>query len=353
MATARPSQLVHRKLGSRFSASASYPYMTTDLSTTTRPLGNSDLKITPIGFGAWAIGGGDWEYAWGAQDDADSIAAIHRALELGINWIDTAAVYGLGHSEEVVARALASWSGPRPYVFTKCSMRWNVQERKIYRSLKAASLREELEQSLRRLKVDVIDLYQIHWPEPADEIEEGWQTLMRFKEEGKIRYAGVSNFDIPQMARIRKFGEITSLQPPYSLLRRDTETDLLPYCQRQDIGVLVYSPMASGLLTGKMSAERVAKMPADDFRKKSANFNGAKLERNLKLVEVLREIGKQHEKSPGEVAIAWTLREEAVTAAIVGARNASQVDGIIGAATFRLSKQEIANLEDFLKQNPA
>jgi aryl-alcohol dehydrogenase-like predicted oxidoreductase len=327
--------------------------MTNDLSSTTRRLGNSDLEITPIGFGAWAIGGGDWEYAWGPQDDADSIAAIHRALELGVNWIDTAAIYGLGHSEEVVARALSSWTGPRPLVFTKCSMRWDLKTRKIYRSLKADSLRDELEQSLRRLQVDVIDLYQIHWPEPENEIEEGWQTLMRFKEEGKIRYAGVSNFSVPQLASIRKFGEITSLQPPYSLLRRDTETDLLPYCERQDIGVIVYSPMASGLLTGKMSAERVAKMPDDDFRKKSANFNGAKLQRNLKLVEQLRDIGKPHGKSPGEVAIAWSLRESAVTAAIVGARNAKQVDGIIGAATFRLSKEEIAKLEDWQKQNPA
>ncbi len=322
----------------------------------TRTLGNSDLHITAIGFGAWAIGGGDWQFGWGAQEDSDSIGAIHRALELGVNWIDTAAVYGLGHSEEVVARALKEWSGPQPLVFTKCSMRWGNEgsdDRKIYRSLKKNDLREELEGSLRRLGRETIDLYQIHWPEPQGEIEEGWAALQEFKREGKIRYAGISNFSVKQMERIRPLGEITSLQPPYSLVRPETERELLPYCEQHNIGVIAYSPMASGLLTGKMTKERVAAMPEDDFRKKSPRFMGAALERNLKLAALLGEIGKPHGRSAGEAAIAWTLRQPAVTAAIVGARNAKQVEGVIGAATFRLDEGELKRLEEFLKENPA
>jgi aryl-alcohol dehydrogenase-like predicted oxidoreductase len=321
----------------------------------TRPLGNSDLNITAIGFGAWAIGGGDWQFGWGAQEDDDSIAAIHRALELGINWIDTAAVYGLGHSEEVVARALADWSGPQPLVFTKCSMRWGREgshDRKIYRSLNRTSLREELEGSLRRLKRDTIDLYQIHWADPDPEIEEGWETLQEFKREGKIRYAGVSNFSVAQLERIRPLGQITSLQPPYSLVRPETERELLPYCEQHNVGVIAYSPMASGLLTGKMTRERVEKMPEDDFRKNSPRFQGAALDRNLRLAAFLGELGKPHGRSAGEVAIAWTLRKPAVTAAIVGARDARQVDGIIGAATFRLNDSELKQLDDFLQSNP-
>lgn len=315
----------------------------------TRQLGNSDLRITPIGYGAWAIGGGNWEFAWGAQDDDESVQTIERALDAGINWIDTAAIYGLGHSEEVVAKALKR-SGKKSYVFTKCSMRWDA-DRKIYRSLKAASLEEELENSLRRLNVETIDLYQIHWPDPEGEIEEGWQTLARFQKQGKVRYIGVSNFNVEQMKRAQKIAPITSLQPPYSLLNREIEEEILPFCERNNIGVINYSPMTSGLLTGKMTAERIAKMPADDWRKRSSNFNEPKLSRNLKLVEVLREIGKQHGVEPGVVAIAWTLRKPAVTAAIVGARRPDQVDGILPAATFRLSKDELARIDGFLKTN--
>ena len=222
-----------------------------------RTLGNSDLKLTPIGFGAWAIGGGNWEFAWGPQDDNESIAAIHRALDLGINWIDTAAIYGLGHSEEIVGRALKTTSH-KPYVFTKYSMRWH-EDRSIYRSLKAASLQEELDNSLRRLGRDTIDLYQIHWPNPENEIEEGWETLARFQEQGKVRWIGVSNFSVEQMKRIQKIAPITSLQPPYSMLRRAIEKDVLPFAQANNIGVINYSPMLSGLLTGKMTAERVAR----------------------------------------------------------------------------------------------
>ena len=229
--------------------------MTETASQSLRTLGNSDLAITPIGFGAWAIGGGDWQFGWGAQDDNDSIAAIHRALELGINWIDTAAVYGLGHSEEVVARALQS-AGKKPYVFTKCGLRWH-NDRSIYRSLKAASVREEIEASLRRLQVDAIDLYQVHWPDPDPEIEEGWETLARLREEGKVRWIGVSNFNVQQMQRAQKIAPVTSLQPPYSMLRRAVETEILPYAQASNIGVINYSPMLSGMLAGKMTAEQL------------------------------------------------------------------------------------------------
>ncbi|HME57950.1 MAG TPA: aldo/keto reductase, partial [Terracidiphilus sp.] len=237
-----------------------------------------------------------------------------------------------------------------PYIFTKCSMRWD-ENRQIYRSLKAKSLKEEIESSLRRLGVDIIDLYQIHWPNPEDEIEEGWETLARFKEQGKVRYIGVSNFNVDQMKRVQKIAPITSLQPPYSLLRRDIESEILPFCEAHNIGVINYSPMASGLLTGKMTAERIAKMPADDWRKRGPNFNEPKLSRNLRLVELLCEIGKAHNVEPGVVAIAWTLRHPAVTAAIVGARRPDQVDGILPAATFRLSPIEIDRIETFLQSN--
>jgi len=315
----------------------------------TRQLGNSDLHLTSIGYGAWAIGGGNWEFAWGAQDDNESVKTIERALDSGINWIDTAAIYGLGHSEEVVAKALKN-SPHKPYVFTKCSMRW-FPDRRIYRSLKAGSLQEEIEDSLRRLRVDVIDLYQIHWPNPEDEIEEGWETLARFQQEGKVRHIGVSNFNVEQMKRVQKIAPITSLQPPYSLLNRKIEDEILPFCAENHIGVINYSPMVSGLLTGKMTAERIKNLPEDDWRKRSANFIEPKLAKNLQLVELLREIGKAHNVEPGVVAIAWTLRNPVVTAAIVGARRPDQVDGVLPAATFRLSEREIAKIEEFSTAN--
>jgi aryl-alcohol dehydrogenase-like predicted oxidoreductase len=317
----------------------------------TRTLGNSDLHLTPIGYGAWAIGGGNWEFGWGAQDESESLAAIERALDSGINWIDTAAVYGLGHSEEVVGKALQQHRGAKPLVFTKCSMRW-TPDRKIYRSLKRESLQEELDASLRRLGVDTIDLYQIHWPNPEDELEEGWETLARFQAEGKVRYIGVSNFSVEQMKRVQKIAPITSLQPPYSLLNRNVEKEILPFCQENHIGVINYSPMVSGLLTGKMTAERIRNLPEDDWRKRSANFQSPKLERNLALVELLREIGKPHGVEPGVVAIAWTLRHPAITAAIVGARRPDQVDGVLPAATFRLSESEILRIENWLAEHP-
>jgi len=311
----------------------------------TRKLGNSDLEITPIGFGAWAIGGGNWEFGWGRQDDADSIAAIHRALELGINWIDTAAVYGLGHSEEVVAKALAEWRGRRPHIFTKCGMVWD-DERQVGYSLKAASIRKECENSLRRLAVDSIDLYQIHWSaDDLTETEEGWSELANLQKEGKVRWIGVCNFNLEELRRAQAIAPITSLQPPYSLIRRDIEPEVLPWCQQNGIGVIAYSPMASGLLTGAMTRERAAALPAEDWRSRNPEFKEPKLSQNLALVDRLRAVGKRHGCSPGEVAIAWTLRHPAVTGAIVGARNAKQVDGVVGGAELRLSAAEIAQIE--------
>jgi aryl-alcohol dehydrogenase-like predicted oxidoreductase len=327
--------------------------MTTTTSATPalRTLGNSDLRLTPIGFGAWAIGGGNWEFAWGPQDDNESIAAIHRALDLGINWIDTAAIYGLGHSEEVVAKALMT-SSCKPYVFTKCSMRWQ-NDRTIYRSLQAKSLEEELHNSLRRLGLDAIDLYQIHWPNPETEIEEGWAALAKFKEQGKIRYIGVSNFNVDQVKRAQKIAPITSLQPPYSMLRRAIEEEVLPFAQANNIGVINYSPMVSGLLTGKMTAKRVANLPQDDWRRRAAEFNEPRLSRNLRLVELLREIGKAHNVEPGVVAVAWTLHHPAITASIVGGRSPMQVEGLAPALHFRLSDEEYQRVNAFLAANTA
>jgi aryl-alcohol dehydrogenase-like predicted oxidoreductase len=324
--------------------------MSTEAAPTLRKLGNSDLQLTSIGFGAWAIGGGNWEFAWGPQDDAESIGAIHRALDLGVNWIDTAAIYGLGHSEEVVGRAVKSYSGKKPLVFTKCSMRW-LADRSIYRSLKAGSLAEELEGSLRRLGVETIDLYQIHWPNPEDEIEEGWEALARFKEQGKVRWVGVSNFSVEQMKRIEKIAPITSLQPPYSMLRRAIEASILPFTQTHGIGVINYSPMVSGLLTGSMTAERVAALPADDWRRRAVEFNEPRLSKNLRLVELLREMGNAHGVSPGVVAVAWTLHNPAITAAIVGGRSGKQVEGIAPALEFRLSEDEFKRVDAFLSAN--
>lgn len=313
-----------------------------------RTLGNSDLKITPVGYGAWAIGGSGWQFAWGSQDDNDSIAAIHRALELGVNWIDTAAVYGLGHSEEVVARALKTWPGPKPYVFTKCGLRWD-RRGQVQKVLSGKSIRGEVEDSLHRLGVDVIDLYQIHWPPEPDSplLEEGWSTLASLKREGKVRWIGVSNFNVQQLKRAQSIAPITSLQPPYSLIHREVESDILPYCQREGIGVIVYSPMASGLLTGAMTRARIAQLPDDDWRKKNANFNEPNLSRNLALVERLQEIAKRHGRSAGEVAIAWTLHNPAVTGAIVGARNAKQAEGVMRAGDLRLHADEILEIAEF------
>jgi aryl-alcohol dehydrogenase-like predicted oxidoreductase len=314
----------------------------------TRKLGNSDLNITRVGYGAWAIGGAGWQFAWGSQDDNDSIAAIHRSLELGVNWIDTAAVYGLGHSEEVVGRALKSWRGARPYVFTKCGLRGDANGA-VRKVLSADSIRGEVEDSLRRLSVDVIDLYQIHWPPDPDslELEEGWSTLADLKREGKVRWIGVSNFNVQQLRRAQDIAPVTSLQPRYSLVHREIEDKILPYCQSEGIGVIVYSPMASGLLTGAMTRERAAKLPKDDWRKSHPDFTEPQLSRNLALVERLQEIASRRNRSTGEVAIAWTLHHPAVTGAIVGARNARQAQGVMRAGELHLTEGEVNEIEAF------
>ncbi len=291
------------------------------------------------------MGGGGWAFAWGPQDDADSIAAIRRALDLGINWIDTAAVYGLGHSEEVVARALAGRAS-RPYVFTKCERIWN-EKGEISGCLKADSIRRECEASLRRLKLDVIDLYQVHWPDPEPDIEEAWSALAKLREQGKVRWIGISNFNVQQIERCRAIAPVASLQPPYSAVSPEVGAEILPYCLANRIGVIAYAPMKSGLLTGKMTKERVAAFPADDFRRRALAFQEPHLTRNLELAELLKRIGAGHGRSAGEVAIAWTLSNPAVTAAIVGMRSAAQVDGVIGAMEFRLSDAEMAEIEAF------
>ncbi|GAB4522636.1 MAG: aldo/keto reductase [Anaerolineae bacterium] len=316
----------------------------------TRQLGNTDMHITPLGLGAWAMGGGGWEYAWGPQDDEDSIRTIRYAIESGMNWIDTAPVYGLGHSEEVVGRAIKGLA-QKPYIFTKCELVWD-DTGVITGSMKRDSLRKEVEDSLRRLDVDVIDLYQIHWPDPDDEIEEGWQTLADLKAEGKVRWIAVSNFNVSQLKRAQAIAPVSSLQPPYSIVKPQVDEEILPYCLEHNIGVIVYSPMQSGLLTGTMTKERVENMPEDDWRKRDEEFNEPRLSRNLALADLLRNIGEQHGRTPAEVAIAWTLHNPAVTAAIVGARRPDQVDGLMGAMEFRLSAAEVQRIADFVTANP-
>lgn len=317
----------------------------------TRQLGRTDLRITPIGFGAWAIGG-EWRFGWGPQDDADSIAAIRQAVSHGVNWVDTAPAYGLGHSEEVVARALADIpASERPYVFTKCSLVWG-EDRVVVHDVSAPSIRREVEQSLRRLHVEAIDLYQIHWPRwhgspvpSPGSVAEAWQTLVALKAEGKVRHIGVSNFTVDDLETAERIGPVGSIQPPYSMLRRAIEADVLPWCEDHSVGVICYSPMQSGLLTGAMTRERIGQLAESDWRRNNKEFQEPRLSANLALVEVLRSIGARHGRSPGEVAIAWTLRLPVVTGAIVGGRSAAQVDGVVGAAEFRLSVDEIADIE--------
>jgi aryl-alcohol dehydrogenase-like predicted oxidoreductase len=311
----------------------------------TKQLGNSDLFITPVGFGSWAIGGAGWQFGWGRQSDDDSVAAIHRVLELGVNWIDTAAAYGLGHSEEVVSRALSDWPGKRPLVFTKCGLRWDAKGQ-VSRVLNAASIRKECEDSLRRLNVEAIDLYQIHWPvDDAHELEEGWGTMANLKREGKVRWIGVSNFNVSQLKQAQAIASVATLQPPYSLVHPEVEAEMLPYCEGQGIGVIVYSPMASGLLSGAMTRERIAALADDDWRKQHPDFKEPRLTSHLALVERLREVGRRRNCSPGAVAVAWTLRNPAVTGAIVGARKPKQVADIVAAAELQLTESDVGDIE--------
>jgi aryl-alcohol dehydrogenase-like predicted oxidoreductase len=314
---------------------------TTQLKTT--QLGQTGLEITRVGFGAWAIGGGGWEFGWGPQQDEQSIAAIQRAVELGVNWIDTAAAYGFGHSEEIVGRALAGVEA-RPYVFTKASL-LEGPGRRVVHSLKRDSILREAHASLERLGVDAIDLYQIHWPVPDEDIEEGWSAFAELKEQGLVRHIGVSNFDVEQLQRIQQIAPVETLQPQYSLIERDIERETLPLAERDGIGVIVYSPMASGLLTGAMTRERIAGLPDDDWRKHDDRFREPELTRNLALVERITAVADRHDSVPGAVAIAWTLSNPAVDGAIAGFRSPDQVDPLIDAANLELTEDDITTIE--------
>jgi aryl-alcohol dehydrogenase-like predicted oxidoreductase len=305
-------------------------------------LGKSELEISPIGFGAWAAGGGEWAFALGPQDDAESISAIRRAVELGINWIDTAPLYGLGHSEEVVARAISDLPA-KPYVFTKCGMPWDERGR-ITHSLKRESIRRECEQSLRRLDVDAIDLYQIHWNKPATDVREALEAVKELQDEGKIRYIGVSNFTRTEIELAVQIADPVCLQPPYSLIDREIETNILPYCRPNNIGVIVYSPMQSGLLSGRMTRERVEAFPHDDLRRQKAEFQEPQLSRNLELAERLKKVGERHDSSAAEIAVAWTLQHPAVTAAIVGMRRPEDAEGIVRAGDIKLTEEDMGEL---------
>jgi aryl-alcohol dehydrogenase-like predicted oxidoreductase len=309
----------------------------------TTELGSTGMEITRVGFGAWAVGGGGFEWSWGAQDDEESIAAIHHALELGVNWIDTAAQYGFGHSEEVVGRAIAGLD-ERPFIFTKGGQPEGPGGATLH-DLTRHGLRSELEASLNRLGLDAVDLYQIHWPIPDEQIEEGWAALVELRDEGLARHIGVSNFSVEQLRRSQEIAPVETLQPPYSLISRDVEDEILPYAEREGIGVIVYSPMGSGLLTGAMSRERIEGLPDDDWRRRAPPFREPQLSDNLALADRLREVGERHRTTAGAVAVAWTVRNPAVDAAIVGFRGPDQVDPIVAAASLELSDEDLATIE--------
>jgi aryl-alcohol dehydrogenase-like predicted oxidoreductase len=309
----------------------------------TSELGRTGLEITRVGFGAWAIGGGGWEFGWGPQQDEESIAAIHRAIELGVNWIDTAAAYGFGRSERIVGRALEGLT-ERPYVFTKNSL-LDDGTGHVRHSLKRDSILREAEASLQRLGADAIDLYQIHWPVPDEDIEEGWAAMASLKEQGLVRHIGVSNFDAGQLHRIQSIAPVESLQPPYSLIDRGIEDKILPFAQREGIAVIVYSPMGSGLLTGAITAERIAGMPADDWRRHDERFTEPQLSRHLALAGRLQAVADRHGTTAGAVAVAWTLRNPAVDGAIAGFRRPGQVDPIIAAAGLELTDEDVNEIE--------
>jgi aryl-alcohol dehydrogenase-like predicted oxidoreductase len=316
----------------------------------TRQLGRSDLNLTTVGLGTWAIGGGHWDFGWGPQDDKESIAAIRRALDLGINWIDTAAIYGLGHAEEIVAKAI---TGRRDEVIvaTKCGLRWKSGSTTPFGQLDAESVREEAEASLKRLNTEVIDLYQIHWPNPDKDIEEAWTAIAKLLEQGKVRYAGVSNFNVTQLKRVQAIHPITSLQPPYNMLERGVEDEVLEYCVANHIGIVVYSPMKAGLLTGKYTKERVANLPDGDWRRGSDEFKEPRLSVNLNLIEQLKPIAERNDISLGQLAIAWVLRRPEVTAAIVGARRPQQIEETIEAGDQMLSQQDIEQIQNLLEEH--
>jgi aryl-alcohol dehydrogenase-like predicted oxidoreductase len=324
---------------------------------TTRRLGATDMEITTVGFGAWAIGGGDWAFGWGPQDDLESIATIRHAAERGINWIDTAAVYGLGHSEEIVRQALEEIpAAERPYVFTKCGMVWDERDRMAppKQTLRPESIRRECEASLRRLGVERIDLYQFHWPdETGTPVEDSWAEMARLVDEGKVRAVGVSNFDVPLLERCEALRHVDSLQPPFSLIRRQAAEREFPWCVAHGTGVIVYSPMQSGLLTDRFSEERAKALPEGDWRRRSSDFNQPKLGRNLALRDALRPIAGRHGVTVAEIAIAWTLGWTGVSGAIVGARTPEQVDGWIEAGSIELSREDLAEIAGIIQKTGA
>jgi len=311
-----------------------------------RKLGWTDLELTTIGFGTWALGGSGWKFAWGPQDDNESVAAIRRGLELGINWIDTAFVYGLGHAEEVVGRAIKGLK-IRPLIATKCG-RHGKPGGDIYGDLRPPSVREECENSLRRLGVDCIDLYQIHWPDPDGQLEDGWGEIARLVKEGKIRYAGVSNFSVSQMERVNRIHPLASSQPPYSMLKRDVEAEVLPFCKARRIGVVGYGPMQEGLLTGTFTKERAASLPQDDFRCRNPYFTEPQLCVHLETVARLKELAAKEKLTCGQLAIAWVLRREEVSSAIVGARRPSQIEETYKAGDVVLSSAVLQEIEKLL-----
>ena len=313
----------------------------------TRKLGNSDLELTVIGLGTWAQGGAGWKFSWGPQDDTQSVAAIHKAIDSGINWIDTAAVYGLGHAEEIVGKALKGMSD-RPIIATKCARNWDSQG-SIVKIQTRESIKKEVENSLKRLQVDVIDLYQIHWPEPEEQIEEGWETMTELVKEGKVRYIGVSNYTVEQLKQISSIQKPVSLQPPYSMIATGFEDDLRAYCEVNNIGVVCYSPMYKGLLTGKVTRERITGFPSDDHRRNDPNFNEPKLSQNLNLVEQLKPIAKDLGITVAQMSIAWVLRWSGVTSAIVGARNPEQLKETVEAGRVELTEDVIAEIQGILE----
>lgn len=316
----------------------------------TRKLGWTSLNFTTVGLGTWAQGGGNWKAGWGDQDDQDSIAAIHEAISTGISWIDTAAVYGLGHAEEVLGRALKDIpNNERPYIATKCG-RIQDDSGNIMGDLRAASLKKEVDLSLSRLGIDVIDLYQIHWPDPEEYIEEAWDTLAGFVKDGKVRYIGVSNFNVQQMKRIKDIHQIASLQPPYSMFRREVEEEILPYCGENNIGVIAYSPMQKGLLTGKFTKERAENLPANDHRSRDPMFQPPQIDTNLRIIEELTKIAEQNGRTMAQLAVAWVLRRPELTGAIAGARRQGQITETVKAHDWDLSSEDIARIDELLKE---
>lgn len=316
----------------------------------TRKLGYTDLELTTVGLGTWAMGG-PWQYGWGPQDDDEAIAAVLAALETGINWIDTAPAYGLGHSEELIREALKQKS-EKPIIATKCGILWNEKKEKVT-CLKRESIREECHASLKRLGIEVIDLYQMHWPDPDEDVEQAWEEMTKLCREGKVRYLGVSNFNVEQIKRVQKIHPVASIQPPYSMLRREVEDGLLDYCAQNNIGVVAYSPMQRGLLTGKFSAERIAALPLDDHRRRSADFQEPQFSATLELVEGLRKIAKRNGRTCAQLAISWVLRRPEVTAAIAGARRPDQILETAPAADWNLSKRDIEEIERLLAKREA